>query len=159
MLKTRYLLILSLIISAIAFGSILYTVALGKVNPPEESSTHKLVLVMDYQYFDVASSVNQYHELASFDTEGYKYAYVMVKAEGSWQLNSNIQIWVFNNAFGIQTLGGQFGLNTNDPNRSDYGSNEQRFEINAPLMDLELQVYNSNVGFDGYLTIAVYLSN
>ncbi len=37
--------------------------------------------------------------------------------------------------------------------------NSPEFKLHSTSLDLYLQVYNSNVGFDGLLTIAVYLSN
>ena len=159
MIKRIHLILISVVIVSLVFGSLFLTVAIGKV--PQEQPSSKLILVLDDEPVTVATSTTTYHYLASFDPEGYKYAYVMVEGTGDWQLNSNIIIWIFDNAFDIQTIpaGGTVNLNTNDVTRPDWGTGKAKYEVHSPQIDLYLQVYNSDVGFDGAITIAVHLSN
>jgi hypothetical protein len=84
----------------------------------------------------------------------------MVKAEGTFDFNANIMIYLFDNAYGIQTLSGghlQVITYNQELNRPNWGTASGKFPIHSPTMDLYLQVYNSE--FTGTLTIAVHLSN
>lgn len=162
MVKRTHILIISLALVSLIFGSLLYTnIAVGKV--PQDQPTSKLISVLDHVYFEnLPSSVETYHELGSFDTEGYKYAYVMVQVEGTFQYGANIMIFVFDNAFGVQTLvSGHIQVITynQELNRPNWGTGSAKKEIHSPTMDLYLQMYNSDVGFDGFISIAVHLSN
>jgi hypothetical protein len=156
-MKTRYLLIVSLFISALAFGSVLYTIALGKVNPPEQPSS-KAILVYDA---DFQATINQYTYITSFDTEDYTFVYIMPKVSGTLS-GLTIQVYPFENNLGVQVFPGLAGppyvdLNTYDTNRPDYGAGRYGYNIYGQTFDLYLYVGGGN--FDGHLTISVYLTD
>ena len=80
---------------------------------------------------------------------------------------ANVNIWIYENNFGVRTapsggFGGYIQLATgSDTYKPDYGCGKtpNSYERHSTSTDLYLQVYNSDVGFDGQLTIVVYLTN
>ena len=162
-MKSTLILLLGIVLIASLFGAGFNAYAV-----PEKSrvETTKIVLVFD-QSLTVPSSLTNYVYLTSFDTNGFKNAYIMAKGDGSWQQGANINIWIYENNFGVRTppsggFGGYIQLATgSDTYKPDYGCGKtsDAYVIHSTSTDLYLQVYNSDVGFDGQLTIVVYLTN
>jgi hypothetical protein len=128
-------------------------------------TSSKTMLVFN-QTITIPSGLTNYFYLASFDTTGFRYAYVMAKARGLFQTGANIHIYVYDNNFGVQTLvtggfGGFIQLDTTAvPWNPIIGSGASgRYDIRSSSNDLYLYVYNSDVGFNGLLTIVAYLTN
>jgi len=116
-------------------------------------------MVVFNETLTVPSNPENYIYLTSFNTSGFRYACLMAKAQGSWQVGASISIWLYDNNFGIQTWQGVIALELTG-NRPTLGSGyTDEFKLHSTSTDLYLQVHNSNVGFDGLLTIVVYLSN
>ena len=184
MIKKRYLVILSLAIVSVLLGSSFYNTITqaGKPTPQPEQvevtnfpldeegnlrtttvKPSKIMLVFN-ETVTVPSSTTQYTYLTSFNTSGFKYAFIMAKATGSFQVNAQIHIHVYDSNFGMQTqpygVGDvrlDMGAETSKPN---YGTGTLgKYEIHSMTTDVYLQVYNSDVGFSGLLTIAVSLTN
>ena len=116
----------------------------------------------------VGADPNNYVYLTSFNTSGFKYAYIMAKAELNPPqerfVGANIYIWFFENNLGIKTLPVGMGgtpLNTDSQmSRPDWGAGASgTYEIHSTSTDLYLQYYNSAYTFEGLLTIVVFLSN
>jgi len=124
--------------------------------------TSKIMLVYN-ETLTVPSSVSNFIYLTSFNTSGFKYVYVMAKAQGTWEVGrAVIDICVYENNFGIQTLLRIFNLDTTiETFTPSWGTRTTggEYAIHSTSIDLYLRVHNSNVGFDGLLTIAVSLTN
>lgn len=182
MSKKRYLVVLSLAIASILFGSLYNVTFGGKPTPPpnqvevtnfpldEEGNlrttvvqSSKIMLVYN-QSLKLGSDVNRFTYLTTFNTSGFKYAYIMAKAQGTWSVGANIHIWFFDNNFGIQTLPygiGYIQLDTgSETYKPSWGTGiSSRYEVHSTTCDLYFQFYNSPATFDALLTIVVYLSN
>ena len=184
MIKKRYLMILSLTIVSVLLGSLLYNhlVLAGKPVPEtqpieitnfpldEEGNlrissiqTSEIRLVFN-ETVTVSSDLNTYNYLTSFNTSGYAWAHIMAKGEpDAFQEGANVYICFADNNWGVQTE--PFGslyltLQTSEPNIPiSYGTGRRTTEIHSTSKDLYLRVYNSNIGFDGLLTIIVHLTN
>ena len=162
-MKSALVLLLGIVLIASFFGAGFNAYAVPDKSRVESS---KIVLVFD-QDLTVPSSLTNYVYLTSFDTSGFKNAYIMAKAEGAWQQGANINIWIYENNFGVRTspsggFGGYIQLSTgSDIYKPDYGCGKtaDSYEIHSTSSDLYFQVYNSDVGYDGKLTIVVYLTN
>jgi hypothetical protein len=121
--------------------------------------TSQIVLVFNNS-LSVPSDIQTYHYLTSFNTSEFKYGYIMAKAQGTWQDNANVHILPYRNSFGIQTAISYMSVKTWDSATPDYGAGHLGpLGFYSTSVDLYLQVYNSDVGFSGLLTIAVHLSN
>jgi hypothetical protein len=100
--------------------------------------------------------------LTSFNTGGFKYFTITAKASKGTFYGTTVQVWFFENNFGIRTFPSGVGpitLETNiDPNHPWFANGivGRPIEIYAATTDLYLY---ANPSFNGLLTIAVYLSN
>ena len=132
---------------------------------PDRSTTvtEKIIVVYD-QDLTAPSSVTDYVYLASFDTTGFKKAYLMAQATGTGLETASMYIWIYENNFGVKVppsggFGGSIDIHTgSDTYKPDYGAGKTNnfYEIHSTTTDLYFQVYNS--AFDGHLKIVAYLS-
>ena len=132
------------------------------------ASTRSKTMLVFNQSVTYPSSTSEFYYITSFNTSGFRYFLVMAKgARSAFQFNSHIGICCYENNFGIRTFqGGGFELDLltgelNDPRYGTgvLGASGVRIEAYAPSVDLYLRVYNSDIGFNGLLTIAVYLTD
>lgn len=183
MIKKRYM-ILSFVLVSVLFGSLFYVsiTSAGKPVPQPDQveiinfpldeegnlrtstvQTSEIMLVFN-ETITVPSSVNEYTYITSFNTSGFRYAYIMAKgAQASFQEGANVYIHIFENNFGMQTIPygvGDITLETgSDTSKPSWGTGTKwTYELHSTSTDLYLKVYNSNIGFDGLLTIAVFLT-
>lgn len=127
--------------------------------------TSKVMLVFNESVTVSPEDLGNFIYLTSYNTSGYKYAYIMAKVQGSWHHENAtmILIWAFDNNFGIQTLPVRaFNLyiepvTTNPPH---WGTGKSsKYEVHSTKTDLYMTVYHSDIDFDGLVTIVVFLTN
>ncbi len=183
MIKKKYFLVLSVAAVTVLLGSLFYgsitqaqkgkeaaEVYLTNLPIDEQGNlrttivqSSKIVLVFN-QSLSVPSDNQNFIYLTSVSTSGFKYACVMAQAQGTWQVGAYINIWSFENNFGVRTIprpaSGYFSLETSPAAyRPSWGAGTSgEFKLHSTEIDLYLQVHASDVGFDGLLAIVVYLT-
>jgi len=112
------------------------------------------------------SNASTFTYITSFNTSGFRYYYIMAQAQaGSFEVGiSTLRIYVYENNFGVQTpapSNAYFYIDTGIvTTKPSHGAGKfGKYEFHSTWIDLYLNVYNSDVGFDGLLTIVVHLSN
>jgi len=183
MIKKTYLAILSIATVSVLLGSLFYNnitfagrtpTQVEVINfPTDEEGNLKTVVTQSSEIMlvfnetlTVPSSTSTYNYLTSFNTSGFKQAYIMARIQGTWQIGAYIAVSFFENNFGIRSFQAgispdiRLNIGPSDTTRPDWGSGlSSKINVYSASIDLYLRVYNSDVGFDGLLTVAVHLSN
>jgi len=169
--------IVALAIALVFLGGLFYTVAIAEqgkkplevdvINLPidEQGNLRTVVvrsskiMVVFNQSLRVAPNLRSLTYLTSFNTSGFRFVYIMAKAKGSWQEGANFYIYAYDNNYGVQTYLAQLRIDTTAGTwYPSWGTGSAKAEIHSTKIDLYMHFYNSNVDFEGVLTIVVFLT-